>query len=96
MLISTLITASIFSLSTCSLPNVADVLLEFMLVDRQVSPILFVQQLYPHLLINIHFMEQSISSWMEQTLENLPRQSPAGCVAVRPEQLQDFRQKVIR
>jgi hypothetical protein len=37
VLISTLITASIFSLSTCSLPNVADVLLEFMLVDRQVS-----------------------------------------------------------
>lgn len=73
ILISTLITASIFSLSTCSLPNVADVLLEFMLVDRQ-----------------------SISSWMEQTLENLPRQSPSGCVAVRPEQLQDFRHKVIR
>ncbi|KZR97736.1 Transportin-3, partial [Daphnia magna] len=35
ILMSTLITASIFSLSTCSLPNVADVLLEFMLVDRQ-------------------------------------------------------------
>jgi hypothetical protein len=93
MLISTLITASIFSLSTCSLPNVADVLLEFMLVDRQVSPIFFPTT---WLVINFHFMGQSISSWMEQTLENLPRQSPAGCVAVRPEQLQDFRQKVIR
>lgn len=40
VLISTLITASIFSLSTCSLPNVADVLLEFMLVDRQVRSLL--------------------------------------------------------
>ena len=33
-------------------------------------------------------MMKSISTWMEQTLENLPRQSPAGWVAVRPEQLQ--------
>ncbi len=41
-------------------------------------------------------MMQSISSWMEQTLENLPRQSPAGLVAVMPEQLHDFRQKVVR
>ena len=36
-LIKTLITASVFSLSTCSLPHVAGVLLEFMQVDRQVT-----------------------------------------------------------
>jgi len=33
---------------------------------------------------------------MEKTLENLPRQSAAGCVAVLPEQLEEFRVKVTR
>jgi len=72
-LIKTLITASVFSLSTCSLPHVAGVLLEFMQVDRQ-----------------------SVAAWLELTLESLPRQSAAGCVAVRPDQLENFKQKAIR
>ena len=38
ILISTLITSAIFSLSTCSLPHVAEVLLEFLIVDKQVPP----------------------------------------------------------
>lgn len=73
LLISTLVTASLFSLSSYTLPNVAEVLLEFMIVDRE-----------------------SVSGWMEKTLENLPRQSAAGCVAVLPEQLEEFRVKVTR
>ena len=37
LLISTLVTASLFSLSSYTLPNVAEVLLEFMIVDREVN-----------------------------------------------------------
>ncbi len=56
VLISTLITASIFSLSTCSLPNVADVLLEIMLVDRQVSSNSFCLNLFT-------FVDHFFISW---------------------------------
>lgn len=72
LIIKTLITASVFSLSTCSLPHVGGVLLEFMTVDKQ-----------------------SVAGWLELTLENLPRQSASGCVAVRPDQLQNFKQQII-
>ena len=73
LFINTLISTSIFSLSTSCLPNVAEVLVEFMLVDRE-----------------------SVSSWLQQTLQTLPRQSAAGCVAVLPDQLDDFRRQFLR
>ena len=83
------------------IPNVADVLLKFVLVDRQASSNSFRLNLFTfaYQFFISWCRLQSISSWMGQTLENLPRQSPAGsagCVAVRTEQLQDFHQKVVR
>ena len=98
LLVSTLINSSIFSLSTCSLPHVAEVLVEFMLVDREVSlvELRFDSFIIEFMRFFVFLWLQSVNAWVEQTLQNLPRRSASGCIAVLPEQMDDFRNQLLR